>query len=147
VPSAKPAAQSEAPTDEYDPPEKKPSDLTYHPRFDTDQGPLVPRMQKGPPAAVQPIPSAPQTQKGQSLAEKITSFLPDRLDSLAKKITSFLPEGRIRDKAQDIVKGAIEKGLTAGLDGLLKNAGVNESDRKAIGKAAEAAIEQKPGGN
>jgi len=94
-----------------------------------------------------PFPRPRRRRKASHWPKKITSFLPDRLDSLAKKITSFLPEGRIRDKAQDIVKGAIEKGLTAGLDGLLKNAGVNESDRKAIGKAAEAAIEQKPGGN
>ncbi len=84
-----------------------------------------------------PLPPAPAKQ-GFSLEGGISS--------LAKKITSFLPES-IRGKAADLVKDAIEKGITSGLDSALQGAGVDDKGRQAIGKAAEAAIKQKFGGN
>jgi outer membrane protein OmpA-like peptidoglycan-associated protein len=68
------------------------------------------------------------------------------IDSVAKKITSFLPKS-IQGKAQDLVKSAIEKGITSGLDAGLQAAGVDQTGRQAIEKAAEAAIKQKFGGS
>ncbi len=70
----------------------------------------------------------------------------DKINDVAGKITSFLPKS-IREKAQGLVKDAIEKGITAGLDSGLQSAGVDEKGRQAIGKAVEAALKQKIGGS
>jgi transcription initiation factor TFIIIB Brf1 subunit/transcription initiation factor TFIIB len=53
----------------------------------------------------------------------------------------------VQEKAQDLVKSAIEKGITAGLDSALQSAGVDQNARQAIGKATEAAIKEKVGGS
>ncbi|MBU6398882.1 MAG: DUF4157 domain-containing protein [Verrucomicrobia bacterium] len=68
------------------------------------------------------------------------------LDSISKKITSFLPKS-IQSTAQGLVKSAIEKGITSTLDAGLKQIGVDDKGRQAIGKATEAAIKQKFGGS
>jgi outer membrane protein OmpA-like peptidoglycan-associated protein len=68
------------------------------------------------------------------------------IESIAKKITSFLPKS-VQKQAQDLVKDAIEKGITSGLDSALQSAGVDQNGRQAIGKAVEAAIKQKIGGS
>jgi outer membrane protein OmpA-like peptidoglycan-associated protein len=80
-----------------------------------------------------PLPPAPPS--GRKSADDI-------INSAAKKITSFLPKS-IQEKAQGLVKDAIEKGITSGLDAALQSAGVDATGREAIGKATEAAIKQK----
>ena len=84
-----------------------------------------------------PLPPAPK---------KGGTSLDDVINSVAKKITSFLPDS-IQKTAQDKVKDAIEKGVTAGLDAALQSAGVDDKGRQAIVKATEAAIKQKMGGS
>ncbi len=97
-----------------------------------------PHMPKDPPGSLpswmwKPLPPGP-ARPGTSLEGSI--------DSLARKITSFLPKS-IQGKAQDLVKGAIEKGITSTLDAGLQAAGVDATSRKAIVTAADAAIKQK----
>jgi outer membrane protein OmpA-like peptidoglycan-associated protein len=70
----------------------------------------------------------------------------DKLNEVAGKITSFLPKS-IRGKARELVKDAIEKGITSGLDASLQGAGVDDKGRQAIGKAVDTALKQKFGGD
>jgi hypothetical protein len=45
------------------------------------------------------------------------------------------------------VKDAIEKGIASGLDVSLQGAGVDDKGRQAIGKAVDAALKEKFGGD
>ncbi len=116
-------------------PPPKPVDLTVH---QLPQPPLIgPRREGVPDAVFKPIPELP---KGSG-----SSSVDDKINSIAGKITSFLPE-KIRKTAQGLVKDAIEKGITSSLDAGLKAAGVDDQGRKAVGKAVDAALQQKTGG-
>jgi outer membrane protein OmpA-like peptidoglycan-associated protein len=108
-----------------------PPPYKYKPKVDPSPGSNLPDW------FWKPLPAGP---------EKKGTSLDDVINSAAKKITSFLPKS-IQEKAQGLVKDAIEKGITAGLDSALQGAGVDEKSRQAIGKATEAAIQQKLGGN
>jgi outer membrane protein OmpA-like peptidoglycan-associated protein len=111
--------------------------LTLPPGYKTPViPPYVPKDPEGslPSWMWKPLPKAPGS---------TGTSLDDAIDSVAKKITSFLPKS-VQEKAKDLVKSAIEKGITSGLDAGLQGAGVaDENSRKAIVTAAEAAIKQK----
>jgi outer membrane protein OmpA-like peptidoglycan-associated protein len=107
-----------------------PDPSSYKPKIDPSPAPNLPDW------FWKPLPQGPK---------KSGKSLDDLINSAAKKITSFLPKS-VQEKAQDLVKSAIEKGITAGLDSALQSAGVDEKARQAIGKATEAAIRQKLGG-
>jgi outer membrane protein OmpA-like peptidoglycan-associated protein len=126
--------QPPAPEKTFEAPHK-PIDLKLHTL--PQEGLPGPRKQSVPDAVWKPIPD---------LKKSAGSSLDDKINRLAGKITSFLPES-IRKKAQGLVKDAIEKGITSGLDAGLKAAGVDDQGRKAVGKAVEAAIQEKTGGN
>jgi hypothetical protein len=70
----------------------------------------------------------------------------DVFNDMAHKITSFLPKS-LQEKAQPLVKAALKKGTTALLDAALKDVGVDDKGRTAIGKAAEQALDTKFGGS
>jgi len=125
-----PAGTFDQPTQTIPPPYK------YKPKDDSPPGPRRPPGPNLPDWFWKPLPEGPK-KKGTSLD--------DVINSAAKKITSFLPKS-IQEKAQGLVKSAIEKGITAGLDSALQAAGVDQNSRQAIGKATEAAIQQKLGG-
>jgi outer membrane protein OmpA-like peptidoglycan-associated protein len=90
-----------------------------------------------PPDFWKPIPAAPK---------RAGTSLDDKLNAVAHQITSFLPKS-VQETAQELVKGALEKGVTSGLDSTLQSAGVDDKSRQAIGKAVEAALKQKIGGS
>jgi outer membrane protein OmpA-like peptidoglycan-associated protein len=90
-----------------------------------------------PPDFWKPIPAAPK---------RAGTSVEDKLNAVAHQITSFLPKS-VQETAQELVKGALEKGITSGLDSALQSAGVDDKSRQAIGKAVEAALKQKIGGS
>jgi hypothetical protein len=90
-----------------------------------------------PPAALRDVPPGPKI-PGRSID--------DVFSDAARKITSFLPKP-LQEKAQPLVQAALKKGTTALLDAGLKDVGVDDKGRKAIGKAAEATLQIKFGGS
>jgi len=134
TPQVKPLPAGKPPPDEYDPPEKPPIDLNYHPRIEPSDPTHLP------PDFWKPIPPVPKGSGPKSPLDVIGQKI---LDPVIDAVAGGLPKN-LRDKIKEGARAAVKSGVAKGARAAAEAAGLKDpKGLEAIEKAAEAAIQEK----
>jgi outer membrane protein OmpA-like peptidoglycan-associated protein len=111
------------------------------------QRPLGPRNPTLPPDFWKPLPPAPKGTQPKSALDVLNQKI---VDPVVKAVTKGLPKD-VQDKALELARAAVVKGITSGVGSALGAWGVDPKGQAAIQNAVEAAIKEKgqstPGGS